>query len=145
MQQKTREETGKGNQTTALRFQTGGKQTSPASLRGKCLGGSDNKTSFCLTSHHSALRHFKIHAAGFNWWFRRLLHHRNLQCEMFSCWNQWVFLDQVKLCVQLKPQALIYDILTPTTAIVDYAIGLEKLANKVFQLCSNVSKFVTDN
>ena len=46
---------------------------------------------------------------------------------MFSCWNRWVFLDQVKLCVQLKPQALIYDILTPTTAIVDYAIGLEKL------------------
>ena len=34
--EKTREEIGKGNQMTALRFQTGGgHQTSPASLRGK--------------------------------------------------------------------------------------------------------------
>ena len=34
-QEKTREEIGKGNQMTALRFQTGGRhQTSPASLRG---------------------------------------------------------------------------------------------------------------
>ena len=33
--EKTREEIGKGNQMTALRFQTGGThQTSPASLRG---------------------------------------------------------------------------------------------------------------
>ena len=33
--EKTREEIGKGNQMTALRFQTGGgHQTSPASLRG---------------------------------------------------------------------------------------------------------------
>ena len=36
----TREEIGKGNQMTALRFQTGGKhQTSPASLRGEEAGG----------------------------------------------------------------------------------------------------------
>ena len=41
--EKTREEIGKGNQMTALRFHTGGRhQTSPASLRGSCrnmLGG----------------------------------------------------------------------------------------------------------
>ena len=36
---KTREEIAKWNQMTALRFQTGGRQTSPASLRGSFEGG----------------------------------------------------------------------------------------------------------
>ena len=35
----------------------------------------------------------------------------------------------------LKLQALVYDILPPTIAIVDYAIGLEKLsANELFSM-----------
>ena len=33
----------------------------------------------------------------------------------------------------VKPQALVYDVLPPTTAVDDYAIGLEKLsANELF-------------
>ena len=45
-QKKTRQEIGKGNQMTALRFQTGGRhQTSPASLGG---GGGQLKTGFAL-------------------------------------------------------------------------------------------------
>ena len=33
-----------------------------------------------------------------------------------------------ELCVRRKLQALVYDILPPTTAIVDYGMGLEKLS-----------------
>ena len=39
------------------------------------------------------------------------------------------------VCVCVKFQALVYDILPPTTAIADYAIGLENLSlsgNKQF-------------
>ena len=40
----------------------------------------------------------------------------------------------------------LYDIVPSTTAIADYAIGLEKLsANEVFRWCSNGSKLRTDN
>ena len=46
-----------------------------------------------------------------------------------------------------KLQSLVYDSLPPTTAIVDNAIGLEKLSanGQFFQSCSNGSKSVTDN
>ena len=38
-----------------------------------------------------------------------------------------------KVWVLIKPQALVYNITPPTTAIADYAIGLEKLsANEQF-------------
>ena len=39
-----------------------------------------------------------------------------------------------------KLQALVYDILPPATAIVDYAIGLEKLsANEQFFVCAQIA------
>ena len=45
-----------------------------------------------------------------------------------------------------KLQALVYNILPPTAAIIDYATGLVKLqANEVFHWCSKGSRFVTDN
>ena len=46
-----------------------------------------------------------------------------------------------------KFQTLVYDILPPTTATVDYAIGLEKLSanEQFFDSAQNGSKFVTDN
>ena len=48
---------------------------------------------------------------------------------------------------QDKLQALVYNILHPTTATVDYAIGLEKLSanRQFFCCCSKSSRFVTDN
>ena len=47
----------------------------------------------------------------------------------------------------IKLQSLVYDILLPTTAIADYAIGLRKLsANEPFFCCCwNDRKFVTVN
>ena len=45
----------------------------------------------------------------------------------------WVVVCSLCVCVCVKLQALVYDILPSTTAIVDYAIGLEKLsANEQF-------------
>ena len=41
-------------------------------------------------------------------------------------------------------QAQVYDILPPTTAILDYAVGLDKHQLTVFHWCSNGSTFVTD-
>ena len=50
---------------------------------------------------------------------------------------------------QDKLQALVYDILLPTTAVVDNAIGLEKLSDNTnrqyFCCCSKGNRFVTDN
>ena len=52
-----------------------------------------------------------------------------------------------RLISRTKLQAGVYDILSPTTAIVDYAVGLEKLSanEQFFWSCSNGSIFVTDN
>ena len=48
--------------------------------------------------------------------------------------------------VTRKLQTLVYDTLSPTTAMINYAIGLEKLsANGVFRWCSNGNTLVTDN
>ena len=46
-----------------------------------------------------------------------------------------------------KLQALVYNILHPTTATVNYAIGLKTTVSSVqfFRWCANASKFVTDN
>ena len=52
------------------------------------------------------------------------------------------------VCLQAKPQVLVYDILPPATAITDYAIGLEKLSgNGQFFVGAQMagSKFVTDS
>ena len=50
----------------------------------------------------------------------------------------------LKCHLQCKLQAQVYDILPQTTAITDYAIGLEKHQLAVFHWCSNGSTFVTD-
>ena len=51
--------------------------------------------------------------------------------------------------LRAKLRALVYDILPPSTAIVNYAIGLKKekaeSQQTVFHWCSNGCKFVTDN
>ena len=52
------------------------------------------------------------------------------------------------LIVRTELQALVYDILPPTTAIIDYAIGLEKLSanGQLFVGAkTNGIKFVADN
>ena len=52
------------------------------------------------------------------------------------------------LAVRNELQALVYDILPPTTAIIDYAIGLEKPSanGQLFVGAkTNGIKFVTDN
>ena len=41
--------------------------------------------------------------------------------------------NDCKCCLRCKVQALVYDILSPTTAMIDYATGLKKLSsNKQF-------------
>ena len=52
-----------------------------------------------------------------------------------------------KLISRTKLQARVYDILPPTTAIVDYAVGLEKLSanEQFFWWGSNGSQFVTNS
>ena len=46
----------------------------------------------------------------------------------------------------IKLQALVYDIFPPTTALIDYARGVEKRVSyrTVFHWCSNRTKFVTE-
>ena len=49
----------------------------------------------------------------------------------------------LKCHLQCKLQAQVYDILPQTTAITEYAIGLEKRQLAVFHWCSNGNTFVT--
>ena len=52
----------------------------------------------------------------------------------------------VVVMIVIKLQALVYDIFPPTTALTDYAIGVEKRVSyrTVFHWCSNRTKFVTE-
>ena len=55
--------------------------------------------------------------------------------------------DGVQVLTWPELQALVYDILPPTTAIIDYAICLRNLSanEQFFRWCSTGGKYVTDN
>ena len=101
-QKKTREEIGKGNQMTALRFQTGGgHQTSLASLRG-CTNG-DNKLTY---RSHSFQKDKVGHSseeepeAATEFWIKWIFHsinsfratyllHQVDECHVQCSWQRW--------------------------------------------------------
>ena len=99
-QKKTREQIGKGNQMTALRFQTGGwHQTSPASLWGgtKALKATTTQMVSANKSKHEIiclLRKKKWCCAPLPKHFKLTCNHKMLQYSTCSLWKIYVYITE---------------------------------------------------